>query len=362
MPEPVPVPTPTPPVPIEPNMQPVTSDDLGKYIDIASLSLNISVAIVAVLALVIASVTFLGVRELSSLRRRQNELDLALKDANAAKAQLTDQLKKFNDEFGNLVMAAHLFTQGENSYAEADYARAISFYERALSIQPSNARIDARLGRALVNKGLLTRAERVLLRAAAESPENSEVWRALATCKRYVDRPAALESISKALDYSPKNGDNWNYYGLLLRDEGKVEEALSAHREAERLDPTDPVAYFYQALLLIRHGRSSDARFKFVEAYAKVQAVLATNQIKPMWASTIEWAYRKDMNTSTEEVLAQNIVGDLGVACREERDRKAVLGHIAYYLHATGEDIRNDTHIGSTFPGNEIAEAASRIA
>lgn len=183
--------------------------------DVADLALQVSIGIVTVVTLFIGAIAIFGVREAKDVRKLSKQLRTELKEVRRTKAALEDRLQGFEAEFETFVLAAHLFHEGETAYLAAEYDRAISFYEEALTIQPDNGKIHIRLARALTNKGFNSRAERSLRIALQRDEQNSDALRALATIKRYAHLDEAIELMEKALlcDDSSEDKEISNRYG-----------------------------------------------------------------------------------------------------------------------------------------------------
>jgi len=339
---------------------PVVTPDAGTLLDAANLALQISVAVVALVTLLIALTAFFGLREVTELRRRSQELKDELRESSTARAELEKRLGSLQEDLESLVLVAHLFNEGQVAYRRGDYDRAIHFYSDVLHVQPGNSKVQVRLARCYINKGMNGRAERLLRMATSADPGNGDAWRALSTSRRYVDLVEAVSHAERAVELDEGSMDNWNYLGLLQRDQGRHMEAAASHDEAIRLAPLDPLGYFYKAALLIRLNRTDDADSLLREAYAKVEAMRRTGRIKEIWASTIEWAYRRHLDSPEQEERAAEIAAELARDCTEERNRQAILSHMIFYLRATDTDLATDLSLGR-FPTNEVQREINRI-
>ena len=328
-------------------------------VDIANLAIQISVALLTLMAVLFAFAAFFGIREARQARRRNKELRNEIQKTARMRTELEKRLAHLETELQSLVFVAHLFHEGQVSYTRGEYDRAISYFEEALTLQPSNNEIKVRLARTFVNKGQNGRADRLLRAVTEKDPNNTDAWRALATSRRYVNHKEAIDYAQKALQLDESSVDNWNYLGLLLRDEGRYEEALAAHQESVARAPTDPISYFFMALLLMKLQRSKEASHYMYEAFAKTEIKRRSDSIKPIWADTIEWGYRRSLDTPGEEEEARRIAERLRERCIEDRNLQAVLGHMIFFLFANDIDPKLDSTI-SLFPNEEIEIVLAR--
>lgn len=311
------------------------------------------------MALVLAVAAFLGFREARQARKRNKELQAELKKTARMRTQLEERLSHLEADLQSMVFVAHLFHEGQVAYSKGDYDRAASYFEESLTMQPNNPEIQIRLARTLVNKGQNGRADRLLRAVTTGDPSNAGAWRALSTSRRFVDHAEAIRYIEKALELDASSVDSWNYLGLLLRDEGSYDEALAAHQDAQKLAPTDPVTTFFVALLYMKLQQKNAASHALYEAYAQAEIRRRADRIRSIWADTIEWAYRRNLDTLQEEDAALDIARRLKEACIEQRNLQAVLGHMIFFVYANDMDPRLDSTL-TLFPADEIETILSR--
>jgi tetratricopeptide (TPR) repeat protein len=328
-------------------------------VDIANLAIQISVALLTFMALVLAVAAFFGLREARQARRRNQELQVELEKTARMRSQLEERLSHLESDLQSMVFVAHLFQEGQVAYRNGDYDKAVSFYEESLRLQPGNAEIQVRLARALVNKGQNGRADLLLRAITSKDPNNSGAWRALATSRRFVDLTEALRYMEKALEIDPGSLDNWNYFGLLLRDDGRFDDALAAHQEAARIEPMDPNTLFYMSMLYTKLQRKEDAKHALYEAHTQAEMRRKTNRIRPMWADIIEWAYRRCLDSAQDEDAALKVAERLKKACTEDRNLQVILGHMIFFVYANKIDPRLDSTI-NLFSQKEIEKTLSR--
>jgi tetratricopeptide (TPR) repeat protein len=147
--------------------------------------------------------------------------------------------------------------------------RALSFYDRAVALDPGFAQAWARVSGAnsslyynkAPERAFAERALRAGEEAVALAPNRPEGFLALGTYERLVSRDfdSALDQYEKGLHVSP--GDGSLLRGMALAEEGlgRWDSAVEHFRQAERLDPrsaNNPSA-LAGALLFMRHYREA---------------------------------------------------------------------------------------------------------
>ncbi|WP_285104001.1 tetratricopeptide repeat protein [Promicromonospora sp. MEB111] len=318
------------PIPSNPAFDPST------YIDFANLTIAVAMAAITVITFALAIVAVLGVRTLNEVRRDRDSLRTELAEASRRRAELDERLHAFEQESERIVLAAHLFNEGQSAYVEADYDRAISYYQQALEIQPGNGRIRVRLARSYINKGINRVAEAVLEAADPNDIDSAGTWRALATAYRYEAPDRAMDNILKAIRVDGSSYESWDYLGLLLRDQKRWAEALEAHRRALSLAPMEPTSSFFAALVALKDGDAGGSRTLLADAAKGVQLKRQSGRIKRAWADVIEWAYEYSRGTASSRAKALRIAKQMA-RYSVARNRQAVLGHMEFYLAARGE-------------------------
>ncbi|GGM36283.1 tetratricopeptide repeat protein [Promicromonospora citrea] len=315
--------------------------DPSGYIDFANLTIAVALAAITVITFVLAVGAVVGLRTLNEARRDRDALRAELVEAARRRWELDDRLRAFEQESERIVLAAHLYNEGQSAYIEADYDRAVTYYQQALEIQPGNGRIRVRLARSYINKGLNRLAEAILEAADPVDADSAGTWRALATAYRYEAPDRAMDHIKKAIRADESSYESWDYLGLLLRDQGRWDESLQAHRTAMSLAPMEPTSLFFAALMALRVGETAESKTLLVEAVKCVQLKRRTGQMKRAWADVIEWAHEYSRGTVSSRAKALRIAKQMP-QYSEARNRQAVLGHMEFYLVAGGENPSED--------------------
>lgn len=313
-------------------------------VDVANLTIQTAAVVLAFVTLITIVGAFLGIREARNVRAARDEMRQSVDETKLLRDQLQEKVANIGKEFEQLVQAAHLFHEGQTAYSAGSFDQAIRYFEDALEYQPDNVRMLTRLGRCYTNKNFNARAEHYLRRALSANPDDADALRALATNRRYADLDSAIELAQKSVDLEPKNAENWNYVGLLLRDSGSFKESLNAHNEALRLIPTDPSTAFFVALLERRLGSHDAALHCLIEANSHVDFMVRTRRIKPLWANTVRWGLARIRTPDLHDVESVRLAELLAADANEDRTRAAVLGHMIFFLGDLTINDRQELH------------------
>lgn len=247
-------------------------------------------------------------------------------------ARLQLQIQDLDQRMNTMVEVSYLFNQGEEAYTEGQYDKAVEFLHRALQLQPKNARVRYRLGRALTNLGREEEAERELSTAMADGhgPEHGE--RGLAWLFRHADPARADEHAERAVSAAPRNAANWNCVGLLRRDQEDFDGARKAHQKAHDLEPNAITTPFYLALLAAQAGQLPRALQWSEEAITLLDGERRA-RITNIWATVIRWS---DLVLRDELDDADRYATELAETCPSRRRAREVGEHMRFLLQSLG--------------------------
>ena len=186
-------------------------------------------------------------------------------------------------------MAVELGPEDASSYAARgfiryalrwDWAGAQADFEKAIALDPGDARCQQRYGELLATEGRLTEAIATTRKAIELDPLSHSAWQTLTT---YLissrDFAAAREASRRALEISPQADFSLNDSGTLLLLEGRAKEALETFRKIDnegfRLSSVAMAEHTLgharesqQALEQLIAQHATEAAFQIAETYA----------------------------------------------------------------------------------------------
>ncbi len=187
----------------------------------------------------------------------------------------------------NLVLSSTADTAAYDDYLRGQYLAgqhtlagfdsAISYYNRALLLDPDFAAVYAALAEAymlLPDYGgppmveLLPYARAAAQRAIALGPSLAEAHAASAHLKwmHEWDREGAERDLLKAIELNPNYANAHYWYAQFLGTLRRWQEGLAEADRAVALDPLSPGTHLTRGLLLMGNGRSADAKAAFQRA------------------------------------------------------------------------------------------------
>ena len=132
-------------------------------------------------------------------------------------------------------------------------------YRKALELDPESASARYNLGASLVRSGQFAEAESHL-RAALKKNPNTQTYTALGIVLWQQGRvDEAIANLRAAIEADPKNAAPYDTLGTILIQQGKLEEAASTYRDLIRNRPST-AAHQELAQVLTRLGRTDEAR------------------------------------------------------------------------------------------------------
>jgi len=185
------------------------------------------------------------------------------------------------------------YTKGQNAATVGNYADAVTYYNNALSLDPSYAlalsgkavalnalgqysgaldaankaltirtSADAQNARAyaLYKLGRYDEAVAAYVNLTATVTNNADAYRNLASSYFQTGNPdAALKAYARATNLDPHNADTWNQIGLVYMSQDKYTEALDAFDHATRETTKSAEIWNNKGLALTALGRYQDA-------------------------------------------------------------------------------------------------------
>jgi tetratricopeptide (TPR) repeat protein len=151
--------------------------------------------------------------------------------------------------------------QARLHFGAGDSEAARRLTERARSVAPGDPEVIALSGfLRLAQVDGTTAALADFTTALAADPGLGEAWLGLALARmRQGDAPAALEAVTTATLVEPQRALFLSYWGKMLHQVGRHQEALEILEHAQMLDPADPTAPFYRGLILRDLNRPGEA-------------------------------------------------------------------------------------------------------
>jgi Flp pilus assembly protein TadD len=143
---------------------------------------------------------------------------------------------------------------------KGDYKAAIPEWEKAVKLDPSDARAQINLGDALAALGQTEEALARYRKAQEVEPENpygySRLGGALVRQEKYAE---AIPSLERALQINPGDAKAHNTLGLALAGTGRSEEALAEYRKALEVDPSNAESHSRLGVGLAQAGKLDEA-------------------------------------------------------------------------------------------------------
>jgi serine/threonine protein kinase/Tfp pilus assembly protein PilF len=226
------------------------------------------------------------------------QTDVALQIAAALKAELTmDEHARLRKEPTSNVEAYKFYLQGRHwyvTYTTSGMEQAISYFERAIAIDPNYALAYANMAIAyteIAEIGAVPPAE-AIARARAAAATALELDPHLAeshSTVAYLDMcdfewVRAEQGFKRALELNPSSADTYDLYGRLCSAQERFDEAIALLRRAQEMDP---LAHRLDvATTLLRAGR-------YVEAAVGAEGALAFEPDLDRAHATLGWALIK---------------------------------------------------------------------
>jgi TolB-like protein len=229
---------------------------------------------------------------------------------------------------------------------------AVEQCEEAVALDPEFAlawsgladAIDALAFRSVRAEALVPRAMVAAQRAVLLDPELAEGWTSWGTLASEMERdwPTAELALRRAIERKPSNAYARAMLGDMLRNQGRVKEAIEQQRAALRLDPLSPVIHGVLAISLTAAHEYAEARSLFERTLAEGGDEAAAHQFLflsgPLFGLT-------------GDAMADHATAVARLMRAEDPESAAVLGHAFAADESVGSGVRLITQ------ARQIAEA-----
>lgn len=285
----------------------------------------------------------LGLREIRNIRQAGDDVSrrasTILTEVNDLLVRLKGEVDGIDERMNSMVEVSYLFNQGELAYRAGEYGKAADFLGRAATLDPRNARVLYRLGRAMTNLGDEVAAPERFREMQALGTHPGEAERGLALVYRYTDPSQALRYAQEAVNAAPNSHRNWNCMGLVLRDGGDIGGAFRAHERAAELSVDSVVTPFYLSLLLAHRGAAERAVRECGLAVYRLELQEQRSSVKPLWAELIRWT---DRILAGDYEAADRWTRALAGSCTSRRRAREIGGHMDFLLRSLNREEKRD--------------------
>lgn len=302
-----------------------------------------SAVLLTTFAIMLALAGFLGLREIQAIRKYSHEIDEIksqflshLHSVESLEGRIAAQLRELSDTFAKesqtFIEASYNFNTATLAYSLGDNARAIEYYRRALQLQPQNAGVYFRMGRAYTNLDDTRAAIEAFQKALDLKPDNAEALRGMATAYRYIDLEKSIDFAQRATVASPADYESWDYLGLLYRDKTQIDAAIDSHQRARRIH-SRPETDFFLSLLFVQKKDMERAKLMMQSANVSLGDAQAADRVRPLWAAVIRCG-KAILEEKTD--TTRTIANEISQLVTTERIAEAVASHFAFLLQALG--------------------------
>ena len=200
--------------------------------------------------------------EAISAYRRAVSLNPALRERSQGD-EFFDNIRK---EIESLNTAADHNNQGDQLRDAGEIDQAIIEYQKAVTLDPSNATYHANLGKAYEQQGRLADAEAEFVTAISYASGNDKYYSLLGEVKfEGGDLQGAIDNYAKALDLNDQNPVYHARIAEIYAESGNLQATIDEYGKAIELDQNNPKYRFQFAQALTDFGNPEEAILQFEE-------------------------------------------------------------------------------------------------
>ena len=286
-------------------------------LDMASFVIEWSGFALTFLTIVAGILSFMGFKEVKDLQKARDDVKMLQEKYTSEVAQI-ESLKKesernleklekrFENEAQTIMYATYYYSMGTDAYRRARYTEAIQYLKKSLRYFYKNTDAICLVGRAYSFLGSKEISLEYYQEALEIDKDCGAAFRGLAAWYRYAEPKKALEYAKKAADYEPENPEILNYYGQLLRDNGRVTEAMDIYLRSYSIKK-HPDTCFFLSILYLAEESYGRARLFIQEAIDGYNNETEFGITKPVWLQLSIWVQRLvEYTTQARFIAAMN--------------------------------------------------------
>lgn len=314
-------------------------------LDMASFVIEWSGFALTFLTIVAGILSFMGFKEVKDLQKARDDVKMLQEKYTSEVAQI-ESLKKesernleklekrFENEAQTIMYATYYYSMGTDAYRRARYTEAIQYLKKSLRYFYKNTDAICLVGRAYSFLGSKEISLEYYQEALEIDKDCGAAFRGLAAWYRYAEPKKALEYAKKAADYEPENPEILNYYGQLLRDNGRVTEAMDIYLRSYSIKK-HPDTCFFLSILYLAEESYGRARLFIQEAIDGYNNETEFEITKPVWLQLSIWVQRLvEYTTQARFIAAMNQLDKVKEYIDTDKTKRVVLGHIEFVLKA----------------------------
>ena len=314
-------------------------------LDMASFVIEWSGFALTFLTIVAGILSFMGFKEVKDLQKARDDVKMLQEKYTFEVAQI-ESLKKesernleklekrFENEAQTIMYATYYYSMGTDAYRRARYTEAIQYLKKSLRYFYKNTDAICLVGRAYSFLGSKEISLEYYQEALEIDKDCGAAFRGLAAWYRYAEPKKALEYAKKAADYEPENPEILNYYGQLLRDNGRVTEAMDIYLRSYSIKK-HPDTCFFLSILYLAEESYGRARLFIQEAIDGYNNETEFGIAKPVWLQLSIWVQRLvEYTTQARFIAAMNQLDKVKECIDTDKTKRVVLGHIEFVLKA----------------------------
>ena len=223
-------------------------------------------------------------RELAEVKKKANDAyaeierlktQLAEAKSDADQLRLTKAYYKETD----ILSATEWFNKGYNAVMDKEWDKAISFFLRAIELDPDDAAAYNNLGIAYNSQGNTTKAIELFEKAIELDPDYANPYYDLGIAyKAQGNYTKAIQSYEKAIELKPDYATAYNNLGIAYKNQGNFTKAIQSYEKAIELDPDD--AYTYYNLGIAYYNSNFDKALIYIKKAARLGHIGAQDWLK----------------------------------------------------------------------------------
>jgi len=258
-----------------------------QHIERANRIIDWSAMFFTAIAILIVIAGGIGLKQFSNLRQMEKDIEDNLNRTKEELQKIKESKSEILENINRFIEINYFYNEGKQAYQAGRYLNAREMMYKVIDLQPTNVKAYFYIGRSLTQEKNYEEANSIFNEILSIDTNSALAYLGLAILYSDMnDKEQAEKYCRLSIDKDPKYTSALDFIGTLLRDLGKIDEAVKYHFQALRIEKVARTCTLIGLIYYVKDDFINSERY-FEEAdYLAKQQIIKVNRVH--WAHYIQ--------------------------------------------------------------------------